>query len=119
VAKLGHAHDARSFRDLLIRAMQAEGVDTSIWQAFILPNLTVFRAKNAYGRGCPWSCPNAAEVDYDPEQFPVAQMHCDTHTGMTTPLRAPNDAATIAATAAGIRKVLRNVDQLAEPATVA
>lgn len=85
-----------------------------IWQAFILPNLTVFRAKNAYGHGCPWSCQHAHEVDYDPARFPMAQRHCDAHTGMTTPLRAPNGEETIRATSRGIRKVLGNVDQVEE-----
>ena len=111
---LGHDWSDRAFRDSLLKAIQKEGVDTGIWQAFILPDLTVFRAKNAYGGGCPWSCPHAQEVDYDPAQFPMAQRHCDAHTGMTTPLRAPNGEETARAVARGIRKVLENVEQVEE-----
>jgi dTDP-4-amino-4,6-dideoxygalactose transaminase len=109
---LGHAHDAPMFRDKLVRAMQAEGVETGLWQAFILPAMTVFQAKNGYGKGCPWHCPHAAPVDYSLEQFPVAQRHTDSHTGMTYPLRAPNGHDTAEWMAAGIRKVMENCDQL-------
>jgi perosamine synthetase len=109
---LGHAHDAPIFRDKLVRAMQAEGVETGLWQAFILPAMTVFRAQNGYGKGCPWHCPHAAPVNYALEQYPVAQHHTDTHTGMTYPLRAPNGPETAEWMAAGIRKVMENCDQL-------
>jgi len=112
MAALGHADDAPDFRDRLVKAMQAEGVRTSCWQKFILPAMTVFRARNAYGRGCPWSCPHAAPPPCDPADYPVAARHADTHAGMTTPLRAPNapDAADL--TARGIRKVMANLDQV-------
>jgi len=109
---LGHAHDAGAFRDRIVEAMRAEGVETSVWQKFILPAMTVFRAKNGYGKGCPWSCPHAEAVDYSLEQFPMAQKHCDSHTGMTTPLRSPNGPEAAELTAAGIRKVMENIDQL-------
>ncbi|MEN6402139.1 MAG: DegT/DnrJ/EryC1/StrS family aminotransferase [Armatimonadia bacterium] len=111
---MGHADDARQFRDKLVRAMNAEGVQTGVWQSFILPEMTVFRAKNGYGGGCPWSCPMARQpnVDYDPASFPVAQRHCETHTGMTQPLRAPNGPEAAELTAEGIRKVLANIGEV-------
>jgi len=109
---LGHAHDAAAFRDRLRKAMQAEGVQTGVWQRFILPAMTVFQAKNAYGRGCPWS--HAAPVDYSVDHFPVAQKHADWHTGMTMPLRPPNGPDVAERTALGIRKVMENLDQLPE-----
>ena len=74
--------------------------------------MTVFQAQNGYGRGCPWSCPHAEPVDYSLEQFPVAQRHCDWHTGLTNPLRPPHGPGVVELTAAGIRKVLENVDQV-------
>jgi dTDP-4-amino-4,6-dideoxygalactose transaminase len=109
---IGHAHDARAFRDKIIAALRAEGLDTGIWQSFILPAMTVFQAKDAYGHGCPWSCPHAQPVDYSVDRFPVATKHLDTHTGMTYPLRAPNgpDIADLAAKA--VTKVMGNLDQL-------
>ena len=109
---LGHGDDAREFRDRLFQAMQAEGVGCAIWQRFILPAMTVFQARNAYGKGCPWECPNAREVTYDVDDYPIAQKHCDTHLCLVVPLRFPNDPDVAEKTAEGIRKVMENLDQL-------
>jgi dTDP-4-amino-4,6-dideoxygalactose transaminase len=109
---MGHAHDAPAFRDKVVNALRAEGVDTGLWQRFMLPAMTVFQAKNGYGHGCPWKCRHAKAVDYSVKKFPVAQKHCDTHTGMTTPLRAPNTPRVAELTAKGIRKVMENLKQL-------
>jgi perosamine synthetase len=110
---LGHSADARTFRDKINNALQAEGVDCLVWQHFILPEMTVFQAKNAYGHGCPWSCPfYGASVDYSPQQYPMATRHCETHTTILTPLRSPNDAHAVILTAKGIKKVMENINQL-------
>ena len=109
---LGHAHDAAVFRDKILQALKAEGAGTSVWQKFILPAMTVFQAKNGYGKGCPWSCPHSQSVDYAPENYPVAQKHCDWHIGMTSPLRAPNGPEVAELVAKAIRKVMGNLDQL-------
>jgi hypothetical protein len=74
--------------------------------------MTVFQAKNGYGEGCPWSCSHAQPVDYSLDQYPVAQKHCDTHTGILPPLRAPNGLEAVELTARGIRKVMENLSQL-------
>jgi dTDP-4-amino-4,6-dideoxygalactose transaminase len=109
---LGHEQDASAFRDKLVAALNAEGVQTGVWQKFILPAMTVFQAKNAYGHGCPWSCAHAQKVSYDLRQYPMAQKHSDSHTGMTVPLRAPNGPKVAQLTARGIRKVMENTDQV-------
>jgi dTDP-4-amino-4,6-dideoxygalactose transaminase len=109
---LGHVADAREFRDKMVGALRAEGLDTGIWQTFVLPAMTVFQAKDAYGHGCPWSCPHSQPADYSLEQFPMAAKHLDTHTGMTYPLRAPNDTKVAKLVARAIRKVMDNLDQL-------
>lgn len=113
---LGWHENPAPLRDAIMAALQAEGVNVSIWQSFILPDMTVFKAKNAYGGGCPWSCPlsDAAgeKVNYSKENFPVAQLHCDTHFGMTMPLRAPNgpDLANLVGDA--FQKVFSNINEL-------
>ncbi len=109
---LGHAADARVFRNKLVKALQAEGVETGTWQAFILPEMTVFQAKDAYGHGCPWHCPHAEPVDYSPDRFPMAAKHLTWHTGMTTPLRAPNGPEVARQVAAAFGKVMTNLDQV-------
>ena len=110
--KLGHAHDASVFRYKIVDALKAEGVETAVWQAFILPAMTVFQAKDGFGKGHPWSSPHAQPVDYSLSQYPVAQKHCDRHTGMTTPLRAPNGPDVAKLTAEAWRKVMENLDQI-------
>jgi len=108
---LGHEKDAASFRDKLVRALRAEGVDTGVWQGWPVPQMTAIAAKNAYGRGCPWSC-TKSRIDYSVEQFPVAVRHCDWHTGMTMPFRPPNGPEVGEAVARAWRKVMTNIDQV-------
>ena len=45
-------------------------------------------------------------------QYPMAQKHSDSHTGMTVPLRAPNGPKVAQLTARGIRKVMENTGQI-------
>ncbi|OGV51130.1 MAG: hypothetical protein A2X49_01705 [Lentisphaerae bacterium GWF2_52_8] len=100
-------------RNAIMKALQAEGTSVGIWQSFILPAMTVFRAQNAYGKGCPWACPfNKTQLEYRPEDYPVAQRHCDTHFGMTVPLRAPNRTDVPEKVAEAFLKVFANLDQL-------
>ena len=118
MAKIGWGGDPCAMRDCILKAVQAEGAAVGIWQAFILPRMTVFQAKNAYGDGFPWSYKDAGkDVDYNPENFPVAQRHADTHFGMTMPLRAPNGPELGQKTGLAIRKVFDNLNKL-DPAEI-
>jgi dTDP-4-amino-4,6-dideoxygalactose transaminase len=110
---LGWSGEPVRMRDAIMKALQAEGVPASVWQRFILPCMTVFRARNAYGKGCPWTFDNAGEgVEYDPADFPVARKHADTHFGMTMPLRAPNRTDVAELVAEAFQKVFAAVDRL-------
>jgi dTDP-4-amino-4,6-dideoxygalactose transaminase len=109
---LGHAEDPRAFRDKLVEALNAEGVPNGVWQRFILPEMTVFQAKNGYGKGCPWDCPHARPADYSVDRYPVSRRHCDTHTCLIMALRAPNGIEVARLLGQGIRKVMENVDQI-------
>jgi len=102
-------HPSR-FRDAVMKALNAEGVPAHVWQHFILPAMTVFQAKNAFGKGSPWCF--GGKVDYDPKKFPEAQRHTDSHFGMTNPLRAPNGPEAARAVAKAIRKVFANIREL-------
>jgi len=111
--KFGYGDRKVAFRDKVLEALIAEGTQIGIWQHFILPKMTVFLAQNAYGSGCPWSCPNATNVKpYIPEDYPMAQLHCDTHFGLTQPLRAPNTPDVARLVGKAIKKVLENVKDL-------
>jgi perosamine synthetase len=109
---LGHMQDASQFRHKIVRALKAEGVETSVWQSFILPAMTVFQAKNAYGHGAPWSSPHAQFVDYSLDQYPVAQQHCDSHTCLSMALRYPNGSDTVELIGEAFAKVMDQVSQL-------
>ncbi len=104
---LGWTGPVPRLRDAIMKALQAEGAPVGIWQQFILPAMTVFQAQNAYGHGCPWSCPHGRPRKYRVQDYPQAQRHCDTHFGMTTPLRAPNGTDTVKLVAAAFRKVFQ------------
>jgi len=99
-------------RDAVVKALNAEGVPALVWQRFILPEMTVFQAQNAYGHGCPWSCPYTEELSYDPGDFPAAQEHLETHFGLVSSLRAPNGPEVTKAVAGGVRKVFDNIGEL-------
>jgi hypothetical protein len=109
---IGWTGEPAVMRDAIMKALQAEGVEAGVWQHFILPAMTVFQAQNAYGWGCPWSCPHTEKVEYNPADYPVAQRHCDTHFGMTTPLRAPNGPEVALAVAEGFHKVFENLSEV-------
>ncbi|MBT3274752.1 MAG: DegT/DnrJ/EryC1/StrS family aminotransferase, partial [Spirochaetales bacterium] len=100
-------------RDKIKEALQAEGLPVGVWQSYPLPEMTVFKAKNAYGKGTPWSFDGAGDgVDYSMANFPIAKKHSQTHFGMTTPLRSPNGADVAEKTAEAISKVFSNLDQI-------
>jgi dTDP-4-amino-4,6-dideoxygalactose transaminase len=112
-AAAGWTGDRREFRAAVNAALNAEGVPTAVWQQFILPEMTVFQAKNAYGGGCPWSLPGADEgVDYNPANFPVAQRHCESYIALVMALRAPNGPDIAEKIATGIRKVFENLGEI-------
>ncbi len=109
---IGWTGDPTRMRDAVMKALQAEGAQVGVWQRFILPAMTVFRARNAYGRGCPWSCADADKIQYDPADYPAAQRHAVSHIGMTQPLRAPNGPDVAEKVADAFEKVFGLIDQI-------
>jgi len=103
----GISRDGKSrFRHAVCRALQAEGVNATVWQGCILPELAVFKAKNAYGKGYPWAVPGADEgVNYDPALFPNALDYCCSHISIVMTMRAPNTIAIAAKVAEAVEKV--------------
>ncbi len=107
------AAEKARFRNAVCQALLAEGLPCQVWQYYILPAMTVFQAKNAFGGGYPWSIPGADEgVDYTPEQFPEALKYCDSHIAIVTALRAPNTADTARHLAAVVNKVMDHIHEI-------
>ncbi len=109
---IGWTGEPTRMRDALLKAMAAEGAHPVVWQRFILPSMTVFQAKNAYGKGSPWAEHDALDVDYNPANFPVSQHHSDTHFAIIMPLRAPNGPEVAQVMGQGIRKVFENIEKI-------
>lgn len=107
----GYQGNPRKFRDVIVKAIKAEGAPILIWQEFILPTMTVFQAKNAYGKGTPWSY-HSRSVSYDPSEYPIAQRHCDTYFAIQQPLRAPNDERVARLVGIAIKKIFDNLNSL-------
>ena len=112
LAALHQLEDASGFRDKIVRALRAEGVEAVVWQRFILPRMTVFQAKNAYGYGSPWASHHARPVDYSLEQYPIAQLHSDSHLCLVQCLRYPNGPEVTELIAEAIWKVMEQVKSL-------
>lgn len=110
---LGVTENQVACRDAVCSAIAAEGVSCCVWQRFILPEMTVFRAKNAYGGGYPWSIPGADEgVEYLPENYPNALAYSKCHMSLIKTLRAPNGLDIAEKVVAAIRKVFENIDEI-------
>jgi dTDP-4-amino-4,6-dideoxygalactose transaminase len=70
--ELGLAIDPENFRNKLLIALRAEGVDVAIWQTKPLVSNPLFQVKDGYGSGCPWSCPfYKGGVTYAEQQYPA------------------------------------------------
>lgn len=111
--KMGWQGEPVIFRDAVEKALHAEGVRVVVWQRHILPAMRVFRNKNAYGLGVPWSIDDAgAGIEYIPENYPNALRHSQTHLGLNLPLRAPNTTQTATILAEAYCKVFDSIGQL-------
>ncbi len=62
--------EPRIFRDRVQEALLSEGVSVGPWQTIPVPEQRIFQEKRGYGRGCPWKCPHARDIEYNPEDYP-------------------------------------------------
>ena len=99
--------------DGIVKALAAEGVKQSRAN-WLLPAHSVFQAKDAYGKGYPWSAEHTRpDISYDVNQFPVAQACVDTCLWHVYNHRPPNGQEQLEALAAAIRKVFTGLDDIA------
>jgi dTDP-4-amino-4,6-dideoxygalactose transaminase len=76
---LGLEIEAPVFRQKVEIALRAEGVPVGRWQRMAVPAQDVFQARVGYGKGCPWRCPHAREVEYDVADYPVTNAFVATN----------------------------------------
>jgi dTDP-4-amino-4,6-dideoxygalactose transaminase len=85
---LGIRMPAAEFRNRLLDALEAEGVEITVWHITPLTSFPIFQQLDeGYGRGCPWSCPYYGKgIDYNPADYPQALRLMDTSLVVNTEL---------------------------------
>lgn len=105
---------ARTFREKVSAALNAEGVDVRQWWGMALPDMVLFQSKDGYGKGCPWHCPHTRpEISYQDMPLPETRRWLDEY-ALIRCLHAPNDLATMARYVEAFRKVFARLDQVLE-----
>jgi perosamine synthetase len=98
--------------DAVAAALKAEGLPMSRAR-WLLPAHAVFQAKNAYGKGSPWSDGHTRrDVSYDLDQYPVAQRCVETCLWNVNTHRPPNRTEQLDAFVAAVQKVFENIEQI-------
>lgn len=80
VAAAGIQVAPRRFRDVLIRALEAEGVNAVLWQDHTMLEHPLFQRFEGFGQGFPFSRaedPEALRASYDPSKYPVSRALLD------------------------------------------
>jgi len=104
----------RKFRLALEKALNAEGVPIGQWQRMPVPAQTLFKLKEGYGRGCPWSCQYARKgIEYRAEDYPETLKMLDEVTFLRgfTP---PNGIELMDYYIGAFEKVFDNLDSIIE-----
>ncbi len=112
-AAAGVEAEPRLFRIAVEKALYREGVLVGQWQTMPVPAQDLFQSKLGYGGSSyPWRVNEARGIHYDyrVEQFPVAQMLCDTYT-IVHGVHAPNGVALMDRILAAFHKVFGNLGQ--------
>jgi perosamine synthetase len=105
--------DRRTFRIAIEKALYKEGMLVGQWQTMPVPAQDLFQSMLGYGGSRhPWAINEAKGIryNYDPNQFPVAQMLCDTYT-VVHGVHAPNGRPLMDKIVAAFHKVFSNLDE--------
>jgi dTDP-4-amino-4,6-dideoxygalactose transaminase len=113
---LGIKMPASEFRNRLLDALEAEGVEITIWHVTPLTSFPIFQhLDEGYGKGCPWSCPYyGREIHYNPADYPEALRLMDTSLVINTepyPIYL-QDLELMEGYAAAIRKVFAHLEEV-------
>lgn len=102
------------FRWAVQHALFAEGVPAMEWHSFPVPGQKIFQRKDAYGKGCPWSCGHARlDISYDSNDYPETQkMFASTFVLYT--IHAANGVELMKHYVEAFHKVFDSLDRIAE-----
>jgi dTDP-4-amino-4,6-dideoxygalactose transaminase len=78
-AAAGLALSPIALRNVLRKALVAEGLEVVLWQTASLPSQSTFQAREGFGGGWPWSMDRETDFarQYDPTRFPNTQRLLD------------------------------------------
>lgn len=109
--------EPRRFRVAVEKALFQEGVLVGQWQTMPVLAQDVFQSMIGVGKRYPWAINEAQGITYryDPGDFPVAQMLCDTYTNVHS-IHPPNGLALNEKIVAGFQKVFANLGQVMDHA---
>ncbi len=104
------------FAQAVSDAMAAEGLPLRFYQFVPVPGQMVFRSKQGFGKGIPWTLPSARSVEYDIEEYPVTldvleTTRCIGKSGTSGPNYFRNKA-TMDAYIRSFEKVWENLESL-------
>jgi dTDP-4-amino-4,6-dideoxygalactose transaminase len=102
------------FSQAVSDAMEAEGLPLRFYQFIPVPGQMVFRMKQGFGNGIPWTLPNARAIEYDIEEYPVTlnvleTTRCIGKSGTSGPNYFRNKK-TMDAYVKGFEKIWENMD---------
>lgn len=105
------------FTQAISDAMSAEGLPLRFYQMSPVPGQMIFRLKEGFGNGIPWTLPGAHLQNYDIEEYPVTlevleNTRCLGNSGTSGPNYFRNQQ-TMERYINGFQKVWESLDQLA------
>lgn len=108
---LGIDMPASAFRDKVQSALTAEGVDIGQWGAQPIFSTNLFKLRQGYGKGCPWSCPYARDVEYNEEDYPALMDFMDDF-AVVWSTQIPNGLNLMECYAAAFHKVFDRIEEI-------
>ena len=109
--ELGLDMPPEELKAALHKALAAEGIGIGQWGREPLPAMDFFQEKVGYGKGCPWTCPFAREVEYKPEDWPEAINFTSSHAYLGG-VNAANDMKLMELYLDGLRKVTDDIERV-------
>jgi hypothetical protein len=114
-AEMGLDIDPVRLRNLMLRALRAEGVEAVLWHTTPLPAYPVFQQRKGYGGSFPWTVPPASrDITYNSEAYPEATrlLNDSLLLGSERYPLAGQDASVMPYVVAAVRKVYGALDAL-------
>jgi dTDP-4-amino-4,6-dideoxygalactose transaminase len=113
--QMGLDIEPQRLRNVLLRALRAEGVEAVLWHTTPLPAYPLFQQRAGYGGQFPWTVPPAGrDISYDAQTYPEATRLLDGSLLLGSeryPL-AGQDASVMPYVVAAVKKVYAALDEL-------